>query len=248
MRLVVFLSVAAAFSTSHAAAQPEVPADEGRADAPSEGEVAPAVPTGEGLARALEAREADRFERALVQGAAHFDWVGFAGAQRALLTAVFETFCAAGFLIPPEEGYQRFDLALGVGCLVGATVTYVVGARRLGRLRAPTAADERLARFRRERKRGLTSEKFAEIEEDLEDAARRGRIRRIVGTTFGVLNLIATGVLAGLAARDRIDATTATSIATGTTAIGGLSVSVAFVRTPAQKSLDIHRAADTQGP
>ncbi|MFW5924727.1 MAG: hypothetical protein ACOCV4_01100, partial [Myxococcota bacterium] len=218
------------------------------ADAPSEGEAAPAVPTGEGLARALEAREADRFERALVQGAAHFDWVGFAGAQRALLTAVFETFCAVGFLIPPQEGYQRFDLALGLGCLVGASALYVVGARRMRRLRAPTAADERLARFRRRRAKGLTSEQLADFEDDLEDAARKGRIRRIVGTTFGVLNLIATGVLAGLAVRDRIDATTATSIATGTAAIGGLSVSVAFVRTPAQKSLDLYRAPVGEGP
>ncbi|MFK7999825.1 MAG: hypothetical protein AB8H86_09520 [Polyangiales bacterium] len=166
-----------------------------------------------------------------------FDGVSFISASRSLITAVLETYCAAGLLFPGDDGYDVGEVLLGAGCLLGATTLYIMGIRKLMHPSEERRAIERLARFEALRNgEGVSDEDVAMFENELHSAARRDRRRRIIEIIFGGLNIVATATIAGLTARGRIDSTVGTSIATGTGALGVLSLSSIFVRSPSERA------------
>jgi hypothetical protein len=166
-----------------------------------------------------------------------FDGVSFISASRSLITAVLETYCAAGLLFPGEDGYDVGEVVLGAGCLLGATTLYIMGIRKLLHPSEERRAVERLARFEALRNgEGLSDEDVAIFENELHSAARRDRRRRIIEIVFGGLNIVATATIAGLTARGRMNSTVGTSIATGTAALGVLSLSSIFVRSPSERA------------
>lgn len=173
-----------------------------------------------------------------------FDGVSFISASRSLITAVLETYCAAGFLFPGDDGYEVGDVLLGAGCLLGATTLYIMGIRKLMHPSEERRAVERLARFEalRSGEEGLSDEDVAMFENELHSAARRDRRRRIIEIIFGGLNVVATATIAGLTARGRIDSTVGTSIATGTGALGVVSLSSIFVRSPSERAWSGYQA------
>lgn len=166
-----------------------------------------------------------------------FDGVSFISASRSLITAVLETYCAAGLLFPGDDGYDVGEVLLGAGCLLGATTLYIMGIRKLLHPSEERRAVERLARFEALRNgEGLSDEDVAIFENELHSAARRDRRRRIIEIIFGGLNIVATATIAGLTARGRINSTVGTSIATGTAALGVLSLSSIWVRSPSERA------------
>ena len=172
-----------------------------------------------------------------------FDGVSFISASRSLITGVLETYCATGMLLPDEDGLETVDVILGAGCLLGATTLYIMGIRKLLHPSEERRAVERLARFEALRSgAGLSDEDVALFENELHGAARRDRRRRIIEIIFGGLNIVATATLAGLTARGRIHSTTGTSIATGTAALGVLSLSSIFVRSPSERAWSNYQA------
>ncbi|MEM7609809.1 MAG: hypothetical protein AAF411_31065, partial [Myxococcota bacterium] len=127
-----------------------------------------------------------------------FDAVSFISSSRSLVTAVLETYCAAGLLTPDEEGAETLDIVLGVGCLLGATTLYITGIRRLVRPVEERRAIERLARFDALVAEGALGDAEVRVfEGELRAAARRDRRRRIFEIVFGGANLVATALLAG---------------------------------------------------
>lgn len=56
-----------------------------------------------------------------------------------------------------------------------------------------------------------------------------------------MLNFVATAVLAGLVARDRLDSRVGTSIATGTAVVGVLGVTALAIRGPSERALHEYR-------
>jgi len=180
-------------------------------------------------------------EASLRVAALEFDAVSFLGAQRTLLMGVFETYCAAEFLIPPEGGYRAVDLVLGIGCLIGASTLYVMGIRRLLHPKEGTASHERLVQFYTDRRAGSVD--FDAYEEALFEAASRDRRRRWVRFSLGVLELAGAATVAGLTGRERIDRTAGASIAIGTTIIAILGLVNAGLRSPAERAAEQHRAA-----
>lgn len=173
-----------------------------------------------------------------------FDGVSFISASRSLITAVLETYCAAGFLFPGDDGYEVGDVLLGAGCLLGATTLYIMGIRKLMHPSEERRAVERLARFEalRSGEEGLSDEDVAMFENELHSAARRDRRRRIIEIIFGGLNIVATATIAGLTARGRIDRTVGTSIATGTAVLGVVSLSSIFARSPSERAWSSYQA------
>lgn len=172
-----------------------------------------------------------------------FDGVSFISASRSIITGVLETYCAAGLLLPGEEGYEAVDVILGTGCLLGATTLFIMGIRKLLHPSEERRAVERLARFEALRSgEGLSDDDVALFENELRGAARRDRRRRIVEIIFGGLNIVATATIAGLTARGRIDSTTGTSIATGTAALGVISLSSIFARSPSERAWSTYEA------
>lgn len=200
----------------------------------------PAEPT-------VAAEEPERSERersleaSLRMASLDFDGVSFLGAQRSILTGIFETYCAVELLIPPEEGFRTLDFVLGLGCLLGATTSLVMGIRRLLHPTEGTRSHERLVQFYTDRRAGdLDVDRY---EEALFDAARRDRRRRWVRFSLGVLELGAAATVAGLTGRDRIDRTTGASIAIGTTIIAIMGLVNAWMRSPAERAAERHREA-----
>lgn len=190
----------------------------------------------------------DRLELALSESVA-LDGVRLIAATRAALTAVFETYCAAEFLIPPEGGYSTEDYVLGIGCLIGATTLYVTAARQFRRVRERPEARDRFRRFRAAR-RALAEgdaggELLAEFEAELADAARLGRRDRWIGVGFGAFSLIGTAVLVGLGARGIIERNAAASIATGTASVGILSFATIWLESPAERASRRYRGQAT---
>ena len=176
---------------------------------------------------ALDASRVERLESALRTAAHRFDPVSYLAAQRSMLVAVFEAYCAVGFLVPPSD--ESWEVAIGAGCLLGAATLAFMTYRGFARPRAGRDAQERLERFLDARERGLTAHDVDLLEADLRRGARKDRRRRWIGFAYGMLNLAATATLAGLTARDRIGRTPGTVIATGTAAVGVLGVSSVFV-------------------
>lgn len=185
----------------------------------------PAPPTPREVA--LDASRVDRLESALRTAAHRFDPVSYLAAQRSMLVAVFEAYCAVGFLVPPSD--DNVEIAVGAGCLVGAATLAFMTYRGFARPRAGRDARERLERFIDARERGITGADLDSLEADLRAGARKDRRRRWIGFAYGVLNLAATATLAGLTARDRIGRTPGTVIATGTGAVGVLGISSVFL-------------------
>ena len=174
-------------------------------------------------------------ELALRWSAHRFDAVDFIGAQRTLLMAIFETYCAGAFLIPTRDGLTALDAVLGAGCLLGATTLYVMAGRRIRHPKETLHARERLVSFYRLRRAGdLEASARDELRADLAGAAKRDRRRRWVRFTLGILELGAAATVAGLTARGRIDGSAGTSIAIGTSLLSLLGLSNAFIRSPAE--------------
>jgi len=182
-------------------------------------------------------REAS-LELAMRQADQQFDAVSFLGAQRSLLMGVFETYCAAELLIPPETGFSGLEFGLGLGCLVGATTLWVMGIRRLLHPKEGEHAHERLVGYYRDRRAGSVD--LDALEADLRASARRDRRRRWVRFSLGVLELAASATLAGLTARDRIERSSGSAIAIGTAVIAVLGLAHAFLRSPAERALAAH--------
>jgi hypothetical protein len=207
---------------------------------------APALAQEDGLAEGeveemqLSVRE-QSLETSLRMASVEFDGVSFLGAQRTILMGIFETYCAVELLIPPEEGFRTLDFVLGLGCLLGASTLYVMGIRRLLSPKEGTESHDRLVQFYTDRREGDVD--LDGYEEALFDAARRDRRRRWVRFSLGVLELGAAATVAGLTGRDRIDRTTGTSIAIGTTIIAIMGLVNAWMRSPAERAAERHRAA-----
>jgi hypothetical protein len=125
------------------------------------------------------------------------------------------------------------EVVLGVGCLIGATSLFILGARRL---RPSDEHDARLARFRAARASGFRDASPADFAAELKRAARTGRRRRRTGIAFGFLNLGATVVLSTLASQGVIGRETGGTIAAGTTLIGLISLAALFVEGPAEEA------------
>lgn len=189
---------------------------------------------------ALSVRE-QSLETSLRMASIDFDGVSFLGAQRSILTGIFETYCAVELLIPPKEGFRAVDFVLGLGCLLGASTSLVMGIRRLVSPKEGTRSHERLVQFYRDRQSGSVD--LDRYEEALFDAARRDRRRRWVRFSLGVLELGAAATVAGLTARDRIDRTSGTSIVIGTTIIAIMGLVQAAMRSSAERAAERHRAA-----
>ncbi|MBX3246249.1 MAG: hypothetical protein KF901_03625 [Myxococcales bacterium] len=182
----------------------------------------------------LPSTDVDRLAYSLEYAALAFDPVSFLAAQRALVVAVFEAYCAFDHLL--ERNPSTVDLVLGVGCLVGAATLAVIAYRGFARPRGPRDARQNYDDFVAARAAGLTPTAFEASERALEAAAARDRRRRIFGGVFGALNLVATAVLIGFTARSRIDTHLGAAIATGTTAVGGLGLAAIFVRSPSERA------------
>ena len=180
-----------------------------------------------------------RLEVALRHAAYAFDAPSFLAAQRAALVAVFEAYCGFGNVLQNER--TTVELVVGIGCFVGAATLTYVAFRNFVRPSAPAAALARYERFYGARREGLTFEELESTELALERAARGDRRRRLVGGVLGMLNFVATAVLAGLVARDRLDSRVGTSIATGTAVVGVLGVTALTIRGPSERALHEYR-------
>lgn len=180
-----------------------------------------------------------RLEVALRHAAYSFDAPSFLAAQRAALVAVFEAYCGFGNVLQNER--TTVELVVGIGCFVGAATLTYVAFRNFVRPSAPAAALARYERFYDARREGLTFEELESTELALERAARGDRRRRLVGGVLGMLNFVATAVLAGLVARDRLDSRVGTSIATGTAVVGVLGVTALTIRGPSERALHEYR-------
>jgi len=196
----------------------------------------------EAVEEELELSERERsLEASLRLASNDFDGVSFLGAQRTILMGIFETYCAVELLIPPAEGFRTLDFVLGLGCLLGASTLYVMGIRRLLSPKEGTRSHERLVQFYTDRQSGSVD--LERYEQALFEAARRDRRRRWVRFSLGVLELGAAATVAGLTGRDRIERTTGTSIAIGTTIIAIMGLVHAWMRSPAERAVERHRAA-----
>ena len=178
-------------------------------------------------------------ELSLRASALEFDAVSFLGAQRTLLMGIFETYCAAELLIPPERGFRTLDFVLGLGCLAGATTLLVLGVRRLLHPEETERAHGRLVDFYEARRAGTVD--VERYEGELVAAARRDRRRRWVRFSLGVLELGGAATVAGLTGRGRIERTAGTSIAIGTIVIAILGLVHGLIRSPAERAALAHR-------
>lgn len=176
---------------------------------------------------ALDLDRVERLSSALRTAAHRFDPVSYLAAQRSMLVAVFEAYCAVGFLLPPSD--ENYEVALGAGCLIGAATLAYMTYRGFSRPRAGRDAQDRLERFIDAREGGLTEDDLDAFEGELRAGARKDRRRRWIGFVYGMLNLAATATLAGLTARDQIGRTPGTVIASGTAAVGVLGISSVFL-------------------
>jgi len=177
----------------------------------------------------------ERLELALVRADGRFDPVRYLSVQRSLLVAIFESYCALGFLLPPSE--SRLEIGLGIGCLAGVLTTSIMAWRQIAR--PSTDVHDRLAEFRVARAEGA-EDLIPRFEAGLRAQARRDRRKRYVGGVLGILNLVATGVLATLVARGHLARNTGTAIATGTGAVAVFGLADFFVRSPSEQALALY--------
>ncbi|MEM9189750.1 MAG: hypothetical protein AAGF12_11275 [Myxococcota bacterium] len=170
----------------------------------------------------------------------HLDGVALIASIRSGITAVYEAYCAARFLIPERDGYSALPLALGIGCLAATATLVVITANRIAELNHP---EDHLAAIRALGSGDeISRTEFARFEADLEDAAAASMRRWWLSMIFGVLEVAASGVLIGLTVDGRIDGGAGASIATGTGVVGLLSLSALFITPPAEAAWQAYRA------
>lgn len=177
---------------------------------------------------------------ALALPAFDFDGLSFISATRSLVTGVFETYCAANAFLSNDIGAG--EVLIGIGCTLGAATLFVLGIRNLVSPRERREGLERFIRFETLRAEGALDEPTLGVfEEQLVEAAARGRRRRVVEIVFGGLNLVASATLIGLTARKRIDRTAGITIASGTFVLGIMGLMAIFARSPADRAYRDYR-------
>ncbi|MEO0323815.1 MAG: hypothetical protein AAF447_12720 [Myxococcota bacterium] len=185
--------------------------------------------------------QALRMEAALARAAYRLDPPQLLAAERSLLTAVYESYCAVDLLIPRQEGYRTVDVVLGVGCALGAAALYVASIRRFRLARDAPEAMGLLRSYQATLRQGpLLESLLHSTETRLRDMARRGRRRRLIEGVFGIANFVASATLSGLTARDRIDREVGVVVATGTASIGVISLASWFTRSSAEQALALY--------
>lgn len=188
----------------------------------------------------LESPRVVALSEALALPAFDFDGLSFISATRSLVTGVFETYCAANAFLADDIG--AVEVVLGVGCTLGAATLFVLGIRNLVSPRERREGRASFVRFETLRAEAaatgesLDEPTLAVFEQELSEAAARGRRRRIVEIVFGGLNLAAGATLIGLTARDRIERTAGITIASGTIVLGVMGLMAIFARSPADRA------------
>jgi len=193
---------------------------------------------------AQDSPDVEALELALKIPMERFDTIQFINAARGATTGVYEVYCGLGFLIPdPEDdGVSGVDLALGIGCLVGATTLFVMTGMRIASMGDHSDGWSRLRRFREAQADGLSQQELLVFERELADEASAARLRRGMSIGLGAALLVACGLLIGFTATGDIDPVTGTIIAAGTGVVGVMSLIPIFLDSPAEAAERAFRA------
>jgi hypothetical protein len=198
-------------------------------------------------AEAAAEEETQALEAALRIPVERFDGIRFIGAARAATTAIYEIYCGASMLIPdPEDdGVDGVDLALGIGCLVGSATLFVISGLGIADLADDSEHFDRLRRFRRAARDGLTHDERLLFERELAADADGARVRRGFSIGLGTALVIAAGVVAGLTVGDVIEGAPGVAISTGCALTGLASLLAIFLDSPAEAALRAWQAPGT---